>query len=63
MIWIVTEWYPKQNREPIVTAFDNQRAAEKYARFCSQRGPQYAYRVAIDKTNLHSGFKIYYPEE
>ena len=60
-IWIVTKWFPGHSREPIVSAFDNAKAAEKYARHI-KAGPQPSY-CCIDEGPVYSNFEFIDPEK
>lgn len=60
-VWVVTEWFPGNSREPIVSTFDNAKAAEKYARYIkASRQPSHC---CIDEAPVFSDFKFIDPEK
>ena len=59
-VWTVVEWSPiRSNREPIITVFDNEKAAEAYVNYVKGSYPRRG--VCMDRAPVHSGFKVIAP--
>lgn len=60
-VWVVTKWFPGNSREPIISVFDNAKAAEKYAHYI-KANLQPAH-CCIDEALVFSNFVFIDPEK